>query len=51
MSHRLSSAQMQEVRAAMKLFVQEDRVRGVPPDQQLYCAARRLCRPAAGEIQ
>jgi hypothetical protein len=51
MSHTLSPAQEMAIRAAMKLFIDEDHARGIPTDQRFSCDACRHSRPTAGAIR
>ena len=51
MGVRLSKSQLDAIRAAMELFVQDDIAQGLSPDKRLYCEACERTRPAAGFIQ
>ncbi|HZU77271.1 MAG TPA: hypothetical protein VFA70_10940 [Dehalococcoidia bacterium] len=46
----LSAAQIEAIRAAMRLFVEDDLARGMVRQSRLYCDACEQARPAAGFI-
>jgi len=47
----LSPTQVQAIRSAMKLFVDDDLARGVRLTDRMYCDACQRARPAAGVIR
>jgi hypothetical protein len=47
----LSVSQIQAIRTAMALFVEDDLAGGALPSQRLYCDACERVRPAAGFVR
>jgi hypothetical protein len=47
----LSASQIEAIRTAMQLFVDDDVARGVAVSNRIYCDACQRARPAAGFIQ
>jgi hypothetical protein len=47
----LSTGEMEAIRAALSLFVEDDIARGVAAFSRLFCDACQRARPAAGFIQ
>jgi hypothetical protein len=48
--HSLSRKQARAVRAVMRLLVEDDRARGIPPTARHRCDACGRQRPAAGSV-
>lgn len=48
--HSLSRKQMQAVHAVMRLLIDDDRARGVPPTVRRQCDSFGRLRPAAGFV-
>ncbi len=47
----LTQTQIDAIRSAMKLFVEDDLARGVSTSRRVWCDACEQARPAAGAIQ
>jgi formate dehydrogenase maturation protein FdhE len=47
----LSAAQVEAIRSAMRVFVDDDLARGTEPQRRAYCDGCERARPAAGFIQ
>src|SRR5438132_5894308 len=47
----LTPTQVESIRAAMRVFVEDDLARGIAPSSRFYCDGCERGRPAAGFIQ